>query len=330
MRNSISFPLFAVLLAGGLLISSLTVSAFFFAAHSRKASISESHISIGKGEGLKEIAHALAGAGLIRSEAWFELYAFVSGKAHLLKPGEYVLRPGMGTSQIISVLVAGPSNEKEVILPEGFSLWDIDAELAKAGVMATGTLIQLDKKMPGVLDGHLFPDTYRFYLNSTTTDIVKKMTDNFNEKARPLLDVAAKGDTKKFQHFLIVASLLEKEVPDGEDRKIVAGIIEKRIASRIPLQIDATLCYIKQKRSQTCEPLTALDLKIDSPYNTYLRTGLPPAPISNPGLDAMNASVNPEESPYWYYLSDPKTKKTIFSKTLEEHRENRAQYLKNS
>lgn len=319
---------FAVLLFGGVLASSLTVSAFLLADNRGGETTPDVHVSVERGESVKDIARTLYDAHLIRSKAWFEFYAFISGRAHRLKPGDYLLRPGQSTSQIISALVAGPTNEVEVTIPEGYTLWDIDAELGSAGVLATGTLVKLDKKMPGVLEGYLFPDTYRFYLNASATEVVAKMTENFNVKARPLLDAVSRGDKKKFQYFLVVASLLEKEVPDGEDRRIVAGIIEKRLAARMPLQIDATICYIKEKRSQTCESVRALDLKIDSPYNTYLHTGLPPAPISNPGLDAIKASMSPKESPYWYYLSDPKTKKTIFSKTLEEHGENRAKYLK--
>ncbi len=326
MRNSPS--LFFIVFVVSTLVCSLAVSAVLFAKqNSSSDTIPQFRISVEKGEGLQDIAKTLYDIKLIRSQGFFKFFAFMTGRAHLLKPGEYVFREGIGTFEIISQLAEGPSREVEVVIPEGFTLYDIDAELALSGVLAAGSLRALDKKMPGMLEGYLFPDTYRFYLNSTTTDVLQKMSDNFDGKARPLLEAATRGDKKKFQRALIIASLIEKEIPGGEDRRIVAGIIEKRLGDYFPLQIDATICYIKQKRSQTCEPIYALDLKIDSPYNTYLYRGLPPAPISNPGLDAIYASLNPVVSPYWYYLSDPKTKKTIFSKTLEEHRENRAKYL---
>lgn len=306
----------------------MAVSVVLFAKQNpSRQDVPEFRVSVEKGEGIQDIAKTLYDAKLIRSQGLFKFFAFVTGRAHLLKPGEYVFREGVGTFELISTLAEGPSRDVLVVIPEGFTLYDIDAELARAGVLAAGSLLKLDKKMPGMLEGYLFPDTYRFYLNSTTTDVIEKMSENFDRKARPLLEAATRGDKKKFERALIIASLLEKEVPDREERRIVAGIIEKRLGDYFPLQIDATICYIKQKRSQTCEPIRALDLKIDSPYNTYLHRGLPPAPISNPGLDAIYASLNPVSSPYWYYLSDPKTKKTIFSKTLEEHRENRAKYL---
>jgi len=128
--------------------------------------------------------------------------------------------------------------------------------------------------------------------------------------------------------LITIASYLEKEVPDSEDRKIVAGIIEKRIKTGMPIQIDATVLYNKCfGRFVGCALLKNSDFKIDSPYNTYLRRGLTPTPISNPGLDAIQAAVKKKESAYWYYISDPKTKKTIFAENLDKHNANRVKYL---
>ncbi|MGB9608998.1 MAG: endolytic transglycosylase MltG, partial [Minisyncoccia bacterium] len=130
---------------------------------------------------------------------------------------------------------------------------------------------------------------------------------------------------------LILASMLEKEAPFFEDQKIIAGILLKRLKLNMPLQVDATICYIKilkNKGSISCLPLNPLDFKINSPYNTYTNKGLPSAPISNPSVQAVLAALNPVESKYLYYLSDPKTKKTIFSQTLKEHNQNILKYLK--
>ena len=121
-----------------------------------------------------------------------------------------------------------------------------------------------------------------------------------------------------------MASLIEREVPDSDERRIVAGILWKRIENGIPLQVDATICYIK---SGPCLPITEEDKDRDSLYNTYRYLGLPPAPISNPGADAIEASKNPEDSPYWYYISDPETNQTIFAQTLDEHNRNVVKYL---
>ena len=120
-------------------------------------------------------------------------------------------------------------------------------------------------------------------------------------------------------------SLLEKEMRTLQDKKIVSGILWKRLAINMPLQLDATINYITNRS----DPSVAIKhTKIDSPYNTYLRAGLPPGPISSPNKEAINAVLNATPSPYWFYLSDPKTGKTIFSETLDEQSANRRIYLR--
>ena len=123
-----------------------------------------------------------------------------------------------------------------------------------------------------------------------------------------------------------MASLIEKEVKTPEDKKIVSGILWKRLENSIPLQVDATISYITGKKGDS---VSIEETKIDSPYNTYKYKGLPLGPISNPGLESIIASIYPENSDYWYYLSTPEGK-TIFSKTLEEHNIAKAKYLKNN
>ena len=127
----------------------------------------------------------------------------------------------------------------------------------------------------------------------------------------------------------LVKAVVEKEVPNMEDRRIVAGIIYRRLAIGMPLQIDATICYIKEvaNKTSTCYPLSDFDFKVDSPYNTYLYRGVPAGAISNPGISAIEAVINPVKTSYLFYLSDPVTKKTIFSETLDRHAQNRVKYL---
>ena len=120
-----------------------------------------------------------------------------------------------------------------------------------------------------------------------------------------------------------MASIIEKEVADYKDRRIVSGILWKRLKAGMPLQVDAVFPYIKGKAGRVFFE----DLKIDSPYNTYLYKWLPPTPICNPGLDAIDAARNPVESPYWYYLSDKKGI-TYFASTFDGHKINRAKYLR--
>lgn len=147
--------------------------------------------------------------------------------------------------------------------------------------------------------------------------------DNFKLKVLPFFE-----NNPGLLKTVNLASLLEKEIPDYSERQIAAGILLKRLKAGMPLQVDAALVYIKcGGKFLNCPALKEEDYKIDLPYNTYLYGGLPKGPICNPGLGAIKAVLSPQQSDYWYYLSDPKTKKTIFSKTLDEHNRNRTKYL---
>ncbi|MDR3582138.1 MAG: endolytic transglycosylase MltG [Candidatus Pacebacteria bacterium] len=284
---------------------------------------------IKQGEGFREIAGDLQNAHLIRSSAAFDLYALFGGRALALKSGLYRLSASMTGSEILRIISGGSAGQVTVTIPEGSNLFEVDAILSKALVIRSGDLIRLQaSEADGTnLEGKLFPDTYEFYTNADVSDVVKEMTDNFNTKAEPLLAVAGKNATSD----VVLASMLEKEVPDQTDREIVAGIMLKRIAAGMPLDIDATVCYARllaaDGAATGCPSLTALDFKIKSPYNTYLYKGLPPGPIGNPGISAITAALHPQSSPYWYYLSDPKTGKTVFAKTLDEQTQNRVKYL---
>jgi UPF0755 protein len=231
-------------------------------------------------------------------------------------------------------LLAPPARAQELVtIPPDATVYDIDRILAGAGVLQQGKLIaaiNASSTLASSTDGKLFPDTYYFYVSSTVDDVVQKMTDDFNEKAQPLFAAQNVTGTVEEQD-LIIASLIQKEVASSSDQAIVAGIIDKRLASNIYLDIDATICYAKQQAAPTstasCSPLTAADLKINSPYNTYTHYGLPPTPIGNPDVGAIEAALNPATSSYIYYLSDPATGATIYAKTLAEQEANQKKYL---
>ena len=162
--------------------------------------------------------------------------------------------------------------------------------------------------------------------------MVEKILNNFKIKVLPLIQETSRAIDKndKMPRILILASYLEKEVIDDNDREIVAGIFEKRLKAGMPLQIDATVIYAKCfGKFLNCPALQKSDYAIDSPYNTYRYSGLTPTSVANPSVESIKAVLNKKSSPYWYYLSDPKTKKTIFSEDFNEHNRNRAKYLLN-
>lgn len=212
------------------------------------------------------------------------------------------------------------SNEITITIPEGLNARQIGDLLEKKGLFAGSVFVA----EAGREEGFLFPDTYRFYKDAKPADVISKMKENFNKKlTRDILDeIAAQKQTLK--NIITMASILEEEVRGEEDMKIVAGILWKRIDRGMGLNVDAALTYVLGK---TSAELTDGDLKYDSPYNTYLYRGLPPTPISNPGLSTINAALNPTTSKYFYYLTG-KDGKTYYAETLEGHTLNKRKYLR--
>jgi UPF0755 protein len=278
------------------------------------------------GEGFRDIAVRLEAEGVIRSAMGFQALALATGRAGHLQAGRYLLLPSKHAFGILEDLVSGAVKEVEIVIPPGATMYEIDDILARNNITKPGEILRAIKAQSKSVEGKLFPDTYRFFTNTSAETALEKLLKNFVSKAEPLLDA---GEEKRMEQ-MILASLLEREVPEFEDRRIVAGILVKRVKAGMPIQVDATICYAKQiarGRTGNCLPITALDLKAASPYNTYLQRGWPPGPIGNPGLQAIQAALSPRPSPYWFYLSDPATHRTVFSETLDEHRENRLKYI---
>ena len=266
-------------------------------------------IVIEKGTGLAEISNKLKKEEFIRSKYAFALYARAFNKSKKIKYGKYLFNEPVSVFALAGRLTKGEFGFKpiKVTVAEGLTAKEI-SELF-------GDFENFDKEefwgKTINLEGYLFPDTYLFLPFAETEQIIGTMTDNFKKKA---------GNVGK--DIVIMASLIEKEVPDSGDRKIISGILWKRLELGMALQVDAVFPYITGSRK-----ILSDDLKIDSLYNTYLYKGLPPGPISNPGLDAIDAARNPQETPYLYYLSG-NDGKTHFAKTYEEHLRNKEKYLR--
>jgi len=347
----------------GLIFLVMILTYFYYLLSPAASGTQEKEFVVSPGAAFKDIAQELRREHLIRSAGAFKLYSFFSGSAHRLKPGTYMFDDSLSVPRILRLLVEGPP-DLEILITEGKTLKDIDSELAKRGLIEEGELANfsiggfkndyLFLETVSSLEGFLFPDTYRIGSSSSLDVIVKKFLDNFKAKAVPALGTqgGSVGNAKWYDD-LIIASLIEKEIPLREDRRLVSGVLRKRLTLRMPLQVDATIVYAKCRGSfdpvsnsppqdpsgarlragaisngvDDCLELTKNDFKIQSDFNTYLKRGLPPTPIANPGLDAIRAARNPETSNFLYYLSDPETKKTVFAKTLAEHNINRARYL---
>lgn len=275
---------------------------------------------IEKGEGMKKIADNLKAESLIKNKWSFYYYLLIKGETEKLQAGTYSLNPSMNIPEIANKIIRGDviENWVKVTIPEGWRNKQIRERLIDFG------LISPEERLPENLEGYLFPDTYYFYKDSSLEDVIQKMRDNFDNKITKDLQKAIEQQKKQLNDIIIMASLIEREVKTYEDMQIVSGIFWKRIESDYPLESCATIAYILgvDKWRYTIE-----DTRIESPYNTYRNIGLPPTPINNPGLNAIKAAIYPIYTDYNFFLTDPETDNTIFSKTLEEHNRNKAKYL---
>jgi len=206
----------------------------------------------------------------------------------------------------------------KMTIPEGFNIKQIAERFAKFKNFNKDNFLKITSSK----EGYLFPDTYFFTGIENEYVVIKKMENAFETKALPILE---KNKTNRsISDIIIMASILEEEARTVQEKKIVAGILWKRLDTKMPLQVDASLSYLNGKTSLE---MTDGDLKKDSPYNTYTRQGLPIGPISNPGIESIKAAQEPEDSPFWYYLTDNKGN-FYFAKTFEDHKLNKQKYLK--
>ena len=292
-----------------------------------------------KGQGVKEIGWALKEQNLIRSSFWFKTYVWLKGEGSSLKAGKYSLSPSFNIPLIVDALSGGKVilNEARVTLPEGMSLAEIKNKLLEAGVPAAA---QISEEKTGdfalqykflneapaesSLEGFLFPDTYRFKKDAKTEEIVKRFLENFDRKLLPAWREEISRQKRTLYEILIMASIIQNEAGSAEEMSLIASVFYNRLKINMALESDATVNFATGKNNR--QPLLE-DLKVKSPYNTYLNRGLPPGPIGNPGEAAIKAAVYPASSNYYYFLH-PLNSPAVFSKTLGEHNANREKYLK--
>ncbi len=294
-------------------------------------------IVINEGQGVYIIGGILEEKNVISSKFTFAVYTIITGNERKLQAGRYIFRPGVTIPVIVRSISEGFAESDDIVvtIPEGFNVFDIDKRLALTGLVQEG---EFARKYSSD-EGQFFPDTYRFKREGETVDtIAQKMKNHLNLKFK---DTSIVLSTLVFNDILIKASILEKEARSEEDMRLVAGVIENRLARGMYLQIDATVAYgvclryfdiwkyqsVKYDYCDVSQIGVANEIKIDGPYNSYTRAGLPPGPIANPGITAIQAVLNPAKSDYLYYLSTRDGSRLIFSKTAAEHAANRRKYL---
>lgn len=275
------------------------------------------------GQGSKEIARRLASEGLIRSQIGFYLLVRFFNTNGQIQAGEFRLNKTMDTRTIAKELTLG-TMDVWLTIPEGWRVEEIATNIAKE--------LNIPEKefLSAAREGYMFPDTYSVPQDATAGGVAKILSDTFAEKVTPQMIADAKKAGLSLEAVVTLASLVEREGKTNQDRPVIAGILLNRLNQDWPLQVDATLQYILgyQSGDKTWwkKELTDADKKIDSPYNTYLYTGLPPTPIANPGIDAIKAVIYPVKTEYMFYLHGTDGV-AHYATTIEEHEKNIADYL---
>lgn len=324
---------------------------FIFAPPSSDAT--EKVFAITKGEGVNEISLHLEEQNFIRNKFVFEVYVWFKNLQSKFQAGEYILRQNMSVAEIVETLIAGKlDKERNIKILEGWNNKEIANYLEHEGVVKKDVFLETvkhfesgsmdydflnDRPEGATLEGYLFPDTYRIYKeipkeflggrdneSALAEHIIGKMLDNFDKKLTSDLRDEIARQKKTIFEIVIMASIIEKEVRGSEDRAMVADIFWRRLWAGMPLQADSTVNYATGK---SVSRASLGDIDFDSPYNTYKYPGLPAGPIGNPGLEAIRAAIYPKPNNYWYFLTTDDGK-VIYSRNFEEHKANKAKYLK--
>ncbi len=307
-----------------------------------------------EGENAESVTERLAEEGFIRSQTLFLWDLKNDGLATKIQPGQHDLSGVITYDQIIERLTSGNIEAPEVILlvREGETLRDIKSALEEIGLnnaadnlynitgksakFPAGVDVAIDRleanRYPWLymlpdgasLEGFMFPDTYRFFRDASADDVVVKMVGNFDGKLDRRLRNDIDGSGRSLYEIVIMASILEREVRDAEDMRKVSDLFWRRYDSGMGLQADSTVNYVTGGKDPS---LSYDDTQLDTPYNTYKWRGLPPGPIGNPGLIALEAAIHPEPNEYWYFLTDSEGV-VHYGRNLDEHNRNKAQYLR--
>ncbi len=332
-------------------IACILVLVFYISVNFPLTCQGECNFSITKGENLKSIANRLKNEKFISSSMLFQFYVKLKGQEKNIKAGDYPFIAGITIANITEIITNGKlTNNNSFLIAEGETIIEIEENLKGKGLIDASSSLKdwkiedfLEKRYLDIfseiasgvpLEGYLFPDSYHLPQGLEEKEILSIFIDNFVSKTRGEFSRTIENDLffdikeqkRSFYEILIMASLLEKEVREETDKRMVADILWRRLDTNFPLQVDATICYAEFQSFKKCS-LTRELFELDSPYNTYLYKGLPPTPINNPGIESIQAALSPLANDYWYYMTDRKIGRTIFSETFEEHLESRGKYL---
>lgn len=283
-------------------------------------------VTIPPGATSPEIGRRLEAAGIVRRASLFALAARLRGVSRSLREGEYRLSAAMTLLEIVDRIVRGDVILHSVTIPEGFTAEQIVQVLANRLLGDAAQLREVVRHGARLfpypflrdvpvdsLEGYLFPDTYAIPRFLDAREVIAIFLNRFTDVVVPVWQEAGSG--RSLHEIVTIASLIEREAKIPAEQPLIAGVLYNRLARGWRLEVDATVLYALGRHKPV---VTYEDLKVDSPYNTYLHAGLPPGPIASPGLAALRAALRPARTEYLYYVARPDGAH-VFSRTLTEH-----------
>lgn len=288
----------------------------------------QTFVLLHSGYSTRRIAYELKSAGVIRNATAFAIWHRIHRK-HSLKAGEYLFEKTATALEIHDRLVRGDVYVHTVVIPEGFNLFEIAQAIQDAGLGSSQDFLRVANSSTNLiadlapdarnLEGYLFPSTYEFTRTQTMEEMAAAMVKQFRLVAR---EIGLNADIEK---TVTLASIIEKETAVPEERPLVASVYYNRISDKLPLQADPSVIYAELLLGSYGGALHHADLHVQSAYNTYAHSGLPPGPIGNPGKTSLEAALHPAATDYFYFVSDGNHHHR-FAHSLEEHNRNVAAY----
>lgn len=274
---------------------------------------------VAPGTGIRAIANDLKEQGLIKDSIVFFLMVRQKGYDKKIQAGDFRLSPSMNAAEIAEAMTKG-SLDIWVTIPEGKRAEEI-AEILKEKMPNYENSWEVALKEN---EGYLFPETYLLPRDSTIETVINLLTGTFEDRYK---SISQSSRALPKEDLVTLASMIEREARHDEDRAMIASVMYNRLEINMALQIDATIQYAKGNiNGKWWTPVTLAEYRsVKSPYNTYLQPGLPPGPISNPGLKSLEAAANPANSEYLYYITD-KNGINRYARTGEQHQENIRKY----
>ncbi|MCL1829693.1 MAG: endolytic transglycosylase MltG [Oscillospiraceae bacterium] len=277
------------------------------------------------------VASLLKDSGIIEYTMLFKLYSAISDASAKIDPGSYELNTEFDYRALVKKMQFGSESmlETKVTIPEGFTMAQIFERLVSNRICSAEDLYEAaanynynysflgDAEIGDAarLEGFLFPDTYYFYQGEQASNVLNRFLRNMYNKITDEMQNAAQQMELSFREVIIIASMIESEAADDDERDLVASVIYNRLRVGMPLEIDATIQYVLPERKPN---LSEADLMTDSPYNTYLHTGLPPGAISNPGIPSVEAALDPASTDWFFYALNTETGSHEFFRTYDE------------